>query len=293
MLASLAIKAAQPWTRAARCCVLPARAVAQTAIELVRLSPCAGKVRTRDHRAPRYCLMSCVGCSPISLGVHCEINVDDCSPFFDPVTLGPKCFNNGKCTDRVGGYSCICPPGFVGERCEGDVNECLSNPCDARGTQNCVQRVNDYKCECRPGYAGERRLLAAPCSACPPRAPRTPPCAPLHPPLSLCRASLRHRGGRLQGEALQERGDVRRGQQHRPWLHLQVPPGRCLLLSSSEHVVWALQVAEKENILVSIPSSSPRGCSACQGGGGGSPCDAQLCRTGSLPSRWWTMICTT
>uniref|UniRef100_A0A8B9EVT9 Neurogenic locus notch homolog protein 1 n=1 Tax=Anser cygnoides TaxID=8845 RepID=A0A8B9EVT9_ANSCY len=98
----------------------------------------------------------CVGCSPISLGVHCEINVDDCSPFFDPVTLGPKCFNNGKCTDRVGGYSCICPPGFVGERCEGDVNECLSNPCDARGTQNCVQRVNDYKCECRPGYAGRR-----------------------------------------------------------------------------------------------------------------------------------------
>uniref|UniRef100_A0A8B9EVS5 Neurogenic locus notch homolog protein 1 n=1 Tax=Anser cygnoides TaxID=8845 RepID=A0A8B9EVS5_ANSCY len=89
-------------------------------------------------------------------GVHCEINVDDCSPFFDPVTLGPKCFNNGKCTDRVGGYSCICPPGFVGERCEGDVNECLSNPCDARGTQNCVQRVNDYKCECRPGYAGRR-----------------------------------------------------------------------------------------------------------------------------------------
>uniref|UniRef100_A0A8C3TFY3 Neurogenic locus notch homolog protein 1 n=1 Tax=Chelydra serpentina TaxID=8475 RepID=A0A8C3TFY3_CHESE len=89
-------------------------------------------------------------------GVHCEINVDDCSPFFDPVTLGPKCFNNGKCTDRVGGYSCICPPGFVGERCEGDVNECLSNPCDARGTQNCVQRVNDYKCECRQGYAGRR-----------------------------------------------------------------------------------------------------------------------------------------
>lgn len=98
----------------------------------------------------------------LSPGVHCEINVDDCSPFFDPVTLGPKCFNNGKCTDRVGGYSCICPPGFVGERCEGDVNECLSNPCDARGTQNCVQRVNDYKCECRQGYAGERAFPIQP-----------------------------------------------------------------------------------------------------------------------------------
>lgn len=89
--------------------------------------------------------------------MHCEINVDDCHPALDPVTQGPKCFNNGTCVDRVGGYSCLCPPGFVGERCEGDVNECLSNPCDARGTQNCVQRVNDFHCECRAGHTGGHR----------------------------------------------------------------------------------------------------------------------------------------
>ena len=71
-----------------------------------------------------------------SAGVHCEVNVDDCSPPIDPVSRGPKCFNNGTCVDQVGGYSCACPPGFVGERCEGDVNECLSNPCDACGTQH-------------------------------------------------------------------------------------------------------------------------------------------------------------
>uniref|UniRef100_A0A4W3GEJ5 Neurogenic locus notch homolog protein 1 n=1 Tax=Callorhinchus milii TaxID=7868 RepID=A0A4W3GEJ5_CALMI len=89
-------------------------------------------------------------------GVHCEINVDDCAPFGDPDSHERKCFNKGRCVDRVGGYSCICLAGFVGEHCEGDVNECLSNPCDARGTQNCVQLVNDYKCECRPGYTGHR-----------------------------------------------------------------------------------------------------------------------------------------
>jgi len=90
-------------------------------------------------------------------GVHCEINVDDCNPPIDPVSRGPKCFNNGTCVDQVGGYSCSCPPGFVGERCEGDVNECLSNPCDARGTQNCVQRVNAFHCECRAGHTGACR----------------------------------------------------------------------------------------------------------------------------------------
>lgn len=89
-------------------------------------------------------------------GVHCEINVDDCNPFTDPVTKEPKCFNKGKCVDRVGGYHCICPAGYVGERCEGDVNECLSNPCDPRGTHSCIQLTNNYRCECRTGYTGKQ-----------------------------------------------------------------------------------------------------------------------------------------
>lgn len=102
-----------------------------------------------------------------STGIHCEVNVDDCSPPIDPVSRGPKCFNNGTCVDQVGGYSCTCPPGFVGERCEGDVNECLSNPCDARGTQNCVQRVNDFYCECRAGHTGGCWGWAGPRLDCP------------------------------------------------------------------------------------------------------------------------------
>lgn len=87
-------------------------------------------------------------------GVHCEINLDDCNPSIDPLTKEPKCFNNGKCVDRIGGYQCVCPAGYVGERCEGDVNECLSDPCDPRGSYNCIQLTNSYHCECRTGYTG-------------------------------------------------------------------------------------------------------------------------------------------
>lgn len=43
---------------------------------------------------------------------------------------------------------------FFLQKCEGDVNECLSNPCSAPGTQACVQLVNSFRCDCRPGYAG-------------------------------------------------------------------------------------------------------------------------------------------
>lgn len=64
------------------------------------------------------------------------------------------CHNNGTCLDRVGGFECACPPGFVGPRCEGDINECLSNPCAGPGTQDCVQLVNNYHCNCKTGYMG-------------------------------------------------------------------------------------------------------------------------------------------
>lgn len=75
--------------------------------------------------------------------------MDDCAG-------GPHCLNGGQCVDRIGGYSCRCLPGFAGERCEGDINECLSNPCSADGSLDCVQLVNDYLCVCRSAFTGER-----------------------------------------------------------------------------------------------------------------------------------------
>lgn len=80
------------------------------------------------------------------MGSICEINMNDC-------TVG-ACFHGGVCIDKVGGFECQCTPGYVGPRCEGDVNECLSNPCTNPGTQACVQLVNDFRCDCMPGYAG-------------------------------------------------------------------------------------------------------------------------------------------
>lgn len=148
--------------------------------------------------------------------------MDDCTPFVEPLTREPKCFNDGKCVDRVGGYSCVCPPGYVGERCEGDVNECLSNPCDARGTQNCIQLTNNYHCECRTGYTGRRGglgFLRGPTQTFLPRYANL--CAPVAP----FRPALRRRVRWLPDQALPQRGHVRRGQQHAPRLHLQVPTG--------------------------------------------------------------------
>lgn len=86
------------------------------------------------------------------VGVQCEVNEDDCAP--KAGSSEPRCLNGGQCVDGVGRYTCSCPPGFVGEHCEGDLNECLSKPCHTPGSLDCVQLVNDYQCRCRLGYTG-------------------------------------------------------------------------------------------------------------------------------------------
>lgn len=41
---------------------------------------------------------------------------------------------------------------FSGQRCERDIDECSSNPCQHGGT--CHDRLNAYKCDCILGFTG-------------------------------------------------------------------------------------------------------------------------------------------
>ncbi|KAG8186519.1 hypothetical protein JTE90_023948 [Oedothorax gibbosus] len=62
------------------------------------------------------------------------------------------CLNNGTCTGNQTTFSCDCPKGFAGSTCETNVNECLSNPC-VHGV--CEDGFGGYKCYCLPGYGGD------------------------------------------------------------------------------------------------------------------------------------------
>ncbi|KAM6962533.1 LOW QUALITY PROTEIN: protein crumbs homolog 1 [Aplochiton taeniatus] len=61
------------------------------------------------------------------------------------------CFNGGNCSDRH--LTCDCVPGFMGHRCEQELDECRSNPCLNGGY--CRNLINKFLCVCDMSFAGD------------------------------------------------------------------------------------------------------------------------------------------
>ncbi|XP_078572965.1 uncharacterized protein LOC144859854 isoform X2 [Branchiostoma floridae x Branchiostoma japonicum] len=65
---------------------------------------------------------------------------------------GSPCANSAHCRDEINGFTCLCQPGWNGIRCDHNIDECASNPCLNGGT--CIDQVNGYSCDCVTGKIG-------------------------------------------------------------------------------------------------------------------------------------------
>ena len=67
--------------------------------------------------------------------------------------FGDPCENGGMCSAMSGRFECQCKPGFSGFLCEVNDNDCLGHKCQNGAT--CVDLVQSYECQCPYGFKGK------------------------------------------------------------------------------------------------------------------------------------------
>lgn len=93
-----------------------------------------------NYKAPQQTQFHVIGKPKIHLGCTS-------SPVCDP---GP-CLNGATCEDLFNKFDCVCEPGWEGEQCETDTDDCASRPC-VHGT--CRDYLAGFECRCHQGFAG-------------------------------------------------------------------------------------------------------------------------------------------
>jgi len=96
------------------------------------------------------------GCGDTSSGTC--VDIDACTD--------NECSTTSTCVDTPApgtGYTCDCEPGWLGERCNEDINQCLGDHgCDTNAI--CVDDTPGFHCECKAGYVGDNNTCT-PCNS--------------------------------------------------------------------------------------------------------------------------------
>ena len=103
-------------------------------MDLSIMSRCVGNFYSSD----------CSRCLSGFTGTMCNIKTTDCTA---------RCSGHGQCLDGVPSLICDCNPGFAGEECETNIDDCIRVTCSGNG--QCVDGILSYTCDCNPGFTGE------------------------------------------------------------------------------------------------------------------------------------------
>ncbi|XP_061671031.1 vitamin K-dependent protein S isoform X2 [Syngnathoides biaculeatus] len=110
-----------------------------------------------DYFYPKYIV--CLGSHRVGISNHntdsdipsdlrtCVKEISNqCTPF--------PCYREGtkQCVDGQASYTCVCKPGWNGQCCEKDIDECVDPTFPAGCNQECVNIPGSFHCTCNDGY---------------------------------------------------------------------------------------------------------------------------------------------
>uniref|UniRef100_A0A8R1DQT0 Uncharacterized protein n=1 Tax=Caenorhabditis japonica TaxID=281687 RepID=A0A8R1DQT0_CAEJA len=100
------------------------------------------------------CIRGFCVCPPDFVGNNCELRRNSLTK--ENSCASDPCMNHATCTDVDAhiGYVCTCQPGFEGDICERRTDFCAENPCANGG--KCSQTRSTFSCSCPSGFRGER-----------------------------------------------------------------------------------------------------------------------------------------
>ncbi|XP_028410566.1 IgGFc-binding protein-like [Dendronephthya gigantea] len=114
-----------------------------------------------------YDVCACDDHPTVCLCQAIEAYVDDCASYGVNITwlsypqyqqcttpcASDPCFNGGTCTNIHSNFSCSCPVGFTGHRCEMKVDDCDDLSCGKN--EVCVRVGDTFDCVCHQDYTGD------------------------------------------------------------------------------------------------------------------------------------------
>jgi hypothetical protein len=86
-------------------------------------------------------------------GTNCEEDINECDP--DPCKNDGECTETDGTTAAPGIYHCNCPDGYDGIDCETDINECTLGTYTCATHATCTNIVGGYSCTCNAGFVGD------------------------------------------------------------------------------------------------------------------------------------------
>lgn len=95
----------------------------------------------------------CITFNHVILSLFPGFRGDHCEENIDDCP-GNLCQNGATCIDRINEYSCLCPPSYTGTQCELDVDECSVRPSLCHNGATCTNSPGSYSCICVNGWTG-------------------------------------------------------------------------------------------------------------------------------------------